>query len=335
MKILSLWLTTCLLLLFNSCQTEEPSPEGTRTTEEVIKQLSEQEDVTGNLNPFKLIENPEYIAVQEVDRMDEDDMVFITKAGGEVLVYPHRQMYVEVVNEETNGVVMAITYCPITRSGINWNRVLGADTLLLTASGYLYKENLMPLDVNSGNIWSQMLMRRFQGDARQGDIFAFRDLSNFPLIETKWRTVRDHFPEARVYFNDNSKKALAFAPLEQQMGIVDRETVEIFTLEMFPGEIVLHLSARVPGGMIVVAGSSTHHYMLAFRTNYQMEPVEGAFPVIMQDNTGTLWNIFGEGVEGEHAGETLDSPLYFTAVDWAWRALYEEVHLFQPKDLAE
>ncbi|MDF1574289.1 MAG: hypothetical protein P1P86_03750 [Bacteroidales bacterium] len=70
--------------------------------------------------------------------------------------------------------------------------------------------------------------------------------------------------------------------------------------------------------------------MLAFRTNYLMEPLEGAFPFIMKDDSGTVWNIFGEGTEGEHAGEKLEAPLFFTAADWAWRDLYQQVHIFEP-----
>ena len=72
----------------------------------------------------------------------------------------------------------------------------------------LAQENLMPLDVKSGNIWSQMLLRRFQGDAGMGEVFAFRELSTFPLIETVWLTVRDHFPEARVYMDKSGMKSV-------------------------------------------------------------------------------------------------------------------------------
>ncbi|MDF1574290.1 MAG: DUF3179 domain-containing (seleno)protein [Bacteroidales bacterium] len=240
MKIFSLCTIGIILLFATACQTDPPPPADSQTAEDIVKQLEDQEDVRGGLNPFRLIENPLYSAVEEAGHLRDNDMVFITKADGEVKVYPHRHMHVEVVNEEANGVLMAITYCPITRSGINWNRLVGADTLLLTASGYLYRENLMPLYVNTGNIWSQMLMRRFQGTARQGDLFAFRELNTFPMIETTWLTVKDHFPQARVYVNNSGSKSAGSAPLEQQLGIIQRESVQLFTMDMFPGEIVLH-----------------------------------------------------------------------------------------------
>ena len=330
MDRLRLWVSLCLGLLIVGCESETLPGKGNQTGDEITKQLDNQEDVRGGLNPFPLIEDPSFGSVAEIDYLRDENMVFICKTGEDIRVYSHRDMLVEVVNTEVNGVAMAITYCPITRSGIAWNRVIGADTMLLTASGYLFKENLMPLDVNSGSIWSQMLMRRFQGDIGMGEVFAFREISTFPLIETTWLTVKEHFPEALVYTDNSNKKSAEAAPREQQLGIIGNENVQTFSLEMFPGEITLHLSTVNPGGAVVVAGSSYYHYMLAFRTTYMMEPVEGLFPIIMRDESGTLWNIFGEGVEGSHDGEKLEVPLSYTAADWAWRDLFEQVSSFEP-----
>ena len=329
MKKMSLFVLIAVVIFLSGCQTNLTPSGDSENPDDIIKELSNQEHVTGNLNPFMLIENPQYAPVNEINYLNDDHMVFLTRATGDVLVFPHRNMGVEVVNEDANGVLMAITYCPITKSGIIWNRLVGIDTLLLTASGYLYKDNMMPLDLNSGNIWSQMLLRRFQGNAREGEIFAFRELSTFPIIETTWLTVKTHFPDADVYTIDNSMKSAQAAPLDQQLGLIGKDAVELFSLEMFPGEISLHTTAVSPGGMVVVAGSSEFHYMLAFRTTYSMEPVHGKFPVIMMDETGTMWNIFGEGMMGLHDGETLESPLYYTASDWAWRDLYDQVRQFK------
>ncbi len=319
-----------ILLHTTACETDPPSLRNSDNTDDPTQQLSKQDYVTGALNPFELIENPLYAPVNEINYLNDDDMVFLTRASGDVLVFPHRNMGVEVVNEDANGVLMAITYCPITKSGNIWNRVVGIDTLLLTASGYLYKDNMMPLDLNSGNIWSQMLLRRFQGDAREGEIFAFRELSTFPILETTWLTVKTQFPDADVYTSNNSIKSAQADRLDQQLGLISRYAVELFSLEMFPGEISLQTTVVNPGGMVVLAGSSQYHYMLAFLTNYSMEPVEAKFPIIMMDETGTMWNIFGEGMMGLHDGETLESPLYYTASDWAWRDLFDNVSNFEP-----
>lgn len=309
-----------LIILFSpGCETETDSGENHSGSVDNLQQLKLEGDISGSLNPFELIENPAYSPIHEIDYMSDGELVFITRACGYLQVFPHRSMHVEVVNEAAHGVLMAITYCPITRSGINWNRVAGEDTLLFTASGYLYKENLMPLDVNSGSIWSQMLLRGLYGEHIHVEI------QTFPLIETTWKTVREYFPGAGVFVNKSLFKSAESVPLGQEFGIVGWDGVELFTLDMFPGEIKLKTSLVNPGGRIVVAGSTSKHFIVAFMTRYHMDPVEGKFPVIMIDETGTYWNIFGEAVSGERGGEKLESPVFFSAADWAWRDLYDHV----------
>ena len=83
------------------------------------------------------------------------------------------------------------------------------------------------------------------------------------------------------------------------------------------------------GGKIVVAGSSTHNYIVSFMTDYPMEPVTGEFPIIMKDETGTLWTIFGEAISGDRGGEKLESPPAYSASDWAWEALFEKVRYYK------
>ncbi len=319
-----------MLLYATGCETETGAGEEGNNTTGLSQEQVDGDNVRGGLHPFELIENPEFVPVSDMGNLKDSDMVFLSRALGYVQVFPHKNMGVEVVNDEGNNVWMAVTYCPITRSGISMNRVVENDTMLLTASGYLYKENMMPLDVNTGSIWSQMLLRRFQGRIKQENIFEFREIKTFPLIETTWLTVRTYFPEAMVYITENSQKSLESTSLRQDLGIVSRWGVELFTLDMFPGEITLHTTTVNPGGRTVVLGSTMHHYMLAFLTTYEMEAVQGEFPVLMKDETGTLWNIFGEAVSGERKGERLRSPFYFTAADWAWKDIYEQVDYYKP-----
>ena len=295
-------------------------------------QLIEEGEVIGGMRPFDLVENPSYTPVHQIHYIQDDEQVFVSKACGLILVYPHRSMFVEIVNEEAHGVLMAVTYCPITRSGIGLNRVSGSDTLLLTASGYLFRNNMIPLDLNSGSLWSQMQLRGMKGK-HETEFF-----STLPLIETTWETVRENFPEAGVYIVDGFRKStgpserptVGNASFGQDFGILSRIkgvefSVELFSMDMFPGEITLKTATVRPGGRVVVAGSSTYQYMTGFLTSYRMEPVEGQFPVIMKDGTGTLWNIFGQAVSGPRGGETLEPPLAYTAADWAWNDLFDEV----------
>lgn len=318
-------------MLSAGCDTVNDSDQD-KANENPFQEILWDQDVTGQLLPWELIQNPEHISAREIHYMDDAEMVFISKVKGSVFVYPLRFMHVEVVNEEINGMLVAVTYCPITKSANAWNRQVESDTLLLTASGYLLRDNLMPLDLNSGSIWSQM---RLVGMRGKHDMVTAKTV---PLFETSWKTVREYFPQAEVFTGVGKKKNARARNREgfgevfadRQFGILSRDNVELFNAKLFSGGTIMYSSTVHPGGKVVVVGSSEQQYVTAFQTSYDMEPVQGEFPVILRDETGTSWNIFGEAMDGERTGEHLESPVFYTASAWAWEALFEKTSEFSP-----
>ena len=121
-------------IVFGSCDTVDDINQN-KPNDTPFQEIQWEEDVTGQLLPWELIQNPEHTAANEIDYLDDNELVFIIKTGETVFAYPLRFMLVEVVNEDFDGALTAVTYCPITKSAIAWNRLLGGDTLLLTASG--------------------------------------------------------------------------------------------------------------------------------------------------------------------------------------------------------
>ena len=313
------------------CDTENDSGQDINYGEP-FQEIEWGEDVTGQLLPWELIQNPEHTPASEIHYIKDTEMVFISKVEGSVFVYPLRFMLVEVVNEEIDGMLIAVTYCPITKSANAWNRILENDTLLLTASGYLLRENLMPLDMNSGSIWSQM---RLVGMRGKHDMMT---VETVPLFETTWETVKEYFPQAEVFTHGGQKKSslestsaeFGVGFTDRQFGILSRDHVELFNAHLFSGGTTLYTTTIQPGGSVMVVGSSDQQYVTAFRTNYDMEPVQGEFPIILRDESGTSWNIFGEAVDGERTGEQLESPVYYTASGWAWESLFSSTFVFSP-----
>jgi hypothetical protein len=120
-------------------------------------------------------------------------------------------------------------------------------------------------------------------------------------------------------------------PVGQAFGVVSWNGVELFTPDMFPGEITIRTTAVRPGGAVVLAGSEMHDYVVAFQTTYNMEPVEGEFPVIMKDDTGSYWTVFGEAINGPRGGQRLKIPPFYSAADWAWTGLFENVTYSDPE----
>ncbi len=327
-------------LFVTSCTKEESEKD-----QEIPVVISEwkvpEQEITGSLNPFPVIENPVYFSVDSMNQLDEADLVYVYKSAGDVYIFPRAEMHVEIVNDIIDEVPIAITYCPITRSGICWNRLLDGDTILLTASGYLYKDNLLPLDIHSGSIWSQMLQVGVKGNYRN------RKMTALPLLEISWKTARETWPDANVFQHIVANKSYGVESEEESnggllsgfqsdnvsdyknrvLGVLGAREVSLFRSDVLQGELQL-INMNTSAGEVLLAGSATHQFLAVYKTPYKMIRVEDSFPVIMEDETGSLWNIFGEAVSGARTGEKLQFPPSYLASEWAWISLFENLDFY-------
>src|SRR5216683_793959 len=71
----------------------------------------------------------------------------------------------EVVDDSVGDMPIAVTYCPLTASGIVYDRSLHGKQLTLGVSGQLYQGNLLFYDRQSESLWSQI-----QGQALTGEM---------------------------------------------------------------------------------------------------------------------------------------------------------------------
>ncbi len=292
--------------------------------------------ISGGLNPFFLYDDPDYISVNEASHLDSNQLVLVYKSQDDIYVYPYHSMQVEVVNDIIDNKHLAITFCPQTRSGIAWNRLIQDDTLLLTASGYLYKDNLMPYDIKSGSIWSQMLLLGAKGKYKRNRPHTY------PLMETQWQNILNFFPEAKVFYMDHWNKSSSMNELdpdsttyfsggfpehERILGIVGQWGVELFQFNLFNDSIKMY-KETFDKKQIIVIGNTELNFMVAFIYQSEMIPVQNEFPIIMMDYAGTKWNVFGEAVSGPGIGQQLSSPDAYMALGWAWKDLFEQIEVF-------
>ncbi|MCK4749126.1 MAG: DUF3179 domain-containing protein, partial [Bacteroidales bacterium] len=56
------------------------------------------------------------------------DLVLGYKNGDEISAYPHSILdYHEIINDRSGDVSLAVTYCPLTGTGIAWQRILDGE----------------------------------------------------------------------------------------------------------------------------------------------------------------------------------------------------------------
>src|SRR3990172_4124896 len=103
--------------------------------------------------------NPQFASALSTSYLNNNDLVLIIKIGGEIRIYPHPILdWHEIINDDISGTKFTLTYCPLTGSGIAWNRVINGKETTFGVSGLLYNSNLIPYDRASNSNWSQMKM---------------------------------------------------------------------------------------------------------------------------------------------------------------------------------
>lgn len=97
---------------------------------------------------------------------------------------------------------------------------------------------------------------------------------------------------------------------------------------------VVLIQDEFEGEPIVIAGSKVNEFMVAFNRTLpsgdilSFEAMPGALPVIMKDQEGNEWDIFGVAVNGPRTGERLVSTKSYIGFWFAWGTMYPGVELF-------
>jgi len=93
------------------------------------------------------IDRPNFSEVNSIGYMKVDDLILGLKVGNEIRGYTHPVLdWHEIVNDQVKDHPIAITYCPLTGTGIGWNRKIGNLVITYGVSGLLYRNNLIPYD---------------------------------------------------------------------------------------------------------------------------------------------------------------------------------------------
>jgi len=296
--------------------------------------LLPENSINGSFNPFPLALNPNLKAAKDVDFISDNSLVAMISFKNEIRVYPYQYLNrFESVNDNMDGVNFSMTYCPLTKSGLCWDRNYRNEKFVLRASGYLYNDNLIAFDSNSDTYWSQMLATCVKGK------YSGQNNKTYNFVETTWATVKSHFANARVFTNtsvgnnsESSKDAISDG--EGIYGIIDLEFVPdlnkgnhvyFYRYDYFQNMTKL-ISTNISNKNIVVIGNKDLHFITSFINdqNASFSAVQNQFPMIMQDSKNNKWNVFGIAVEGPRKGQQLESLTAFVASWSAWQLFYKD-----------
>lgn len=295
------------------------------------------------------IDEPEFTTILASD-WDPEDRMLVQYCNGKIKAYPVTILEEhEIVNDCMDDYFYAISYCPITGSGMSWNRSIHNEVTEFGVSGMLYQENLVPYDRNTGSYWSQMRMLCIHGD----NIESVPDVGL--MFETDFKLLSNYFPEAAIladseplplpqphplgFYKDatddiepGGSSSDLLNPGEYYYGAISNNRALVFSMDMFDNQIKIY-SPSFYGKQLLVVGQKEKNFIVAFELSNSpgknISPVIDQFPVIMQDEIGNKYDVFGVVVTGPDKGAQLNPAQGYRAKGFAWTFIFNPVKLYQ------
>ena len=303
------------------------------------------------------INNPKFTKAKEVTFLADSSIIIGLKVGTSIRAYPLIIMdWHEVVNDWIDTVPIALTYSALSGSSIGLNRTVRNQVLEFRVSGLLYNSNTIFSEFETFSDWSQMLRKGIRGD------FSEIALTDFSVFETKWSKWKQLFPDSEVLnlntgfnrpygtypygdYQTDATKILFNLPLdidslntilplkEKILGVNINGVVKGYRQTNFATTGFSLIQEEINGEPIVIIGSNEFDSMTAYKatTNngqiHQFTISETANEILLIDEIGNHWTIFGESVENN--AQQLQQTVSNTAYWFTWATFYPEIEIFK------
>ncbi|MBL4736321.1 MAG: DUF3179 domain-containing protein [Flavobacteriales bacterium] len=299
------------------------------------------------------VDSPKMVSASSISYLGDNDLVIGVKIGNDVRAYPHDILdWHEIINDGIGLAKYSIIYCPLTGTGMSWNRYIDGATTTFGVSGLLYNSNIIPYDRGSESNWSQMLLKSVNGDKSGKAVHVNKSL------ETTWKTWKTMYPETEVvsdntghnrnygsypYGNYKTSGSLLFSVTnddprlpkkERVAGVILSGNARVYRFGSFTDSTNV-INDVMNGTPLVCVGSKDDNYIMIMKrqaadgTILTFEPVQDSLPIVMKDAGGSRWDVMGKAVSGPRTGEYLGFPPSFIGYWFAWGAFYPSVEIYE------
>ncbi len=289
----------------------------------------------------------EYAAFAATDAGSVEARVVALVVEGTPIGIPHNILWWhEIVNLDVGGRRLVVTYCPLTGSSLVFD-ITGTALDRLGVSGLIFENNLVMFDEGTESLWPQLCLSALGGPL-VGD-----ELTQVHAVDMRWEAWKERFPGGLIVSDETgfgreyrrfpypfyeARRFLLF-PLSQELdtrrGIKER----VFGIGDGPGGIAFPFSelastsgerlvviTKVNGEEIIVlwngrAGGAGAYYPRT--TDGHRVTLRAGDRGFRDEETGSLWGLEGNALEGPFAGSTLALvPEAFVAYWFAWAAFH-------------
>lgn len=263
------------VLLLIACEEESSEPkydndegDSTELKEIWLIPINEIDNSPDAMDVIPSIDDPKFKNISQAEDLHSTDRVLIYKNESTVKIYPHKYISNhEVVNDMTAGTAHAVTFCPITGSGINWGRKIAGVVTEFGVSGMLYNRNLMPYDRNTESFWSQMMLKCVNG------AYINKSPKVLNLLETDWSTAKLMYDNALVLRTTKSATCEDCSPARSYKrkainkdtlyGIVGTKGTYLFEYSHFDKGVTIRKS-NTSDEEYILAGSKKHQFIIGY-----------------------------------------------------------------------
>ncbi len=312
------------------------------------------------------IDNPKFITVVEADGTYTDNAPVVQfEINGDVRAYPLDILtWHEIVNDVVGGVPVAITFCPLCNTAIAFERQIGGIIPEFGTSGLLRRSDLVMYDRITETLWQQIGGKALVGDFVGAELnllaapivswgqfkeafpdgivlsrdtgfvrsygsnpyTGYDDINNTPFLFAG-KLDKRLSPFERVVTLDlgNEFVAYPFILLEDVRAFQDtrqgREIVVFWT----PGtSSALDTRAIEEGREVGATGVFVRELdgqLLDFKPNPDDDQT------FVDEQTGSVWNIFGKAIAGPMNGAGLEPVVHANHFWFAWAAFQPDTEI--------
>ncbi|MDP6455474.1 MAG: DUF3179 domain-containing protein [SAR202 cluster bacterium] len=309
------------------------------------------------------IDSPKFIPVSDTpDYMNDNEPVVTLEINGESKAYPVAiLMWHEIVNDVVGGVPVTVTFCPLCNTAIVFDRRLGDTVYDFGTSGNLRKSDLVMWDRQTESWWQQI-----NGEAIVGELTGAK-LTFIPAPMVSWADYRDATPDGELLsretgFGRNYNRApytgydeldntpfLFSGQIDDKLPAMERvvgmdsvsagvaypfsvfESVPIVNDTVDDQDIVIFYAPETDSGFTAFNSSDPRVIGSTGVYDPNVDDQKLTFKLdsgdIVDEQTGSVWNMLGEAIEGELAGKQLDSIVHANHFWFAWSAFFPESEL--------
>jgi thiol-disulfide isomerase/thioredoxin len=311
------------------------------------------------------IDEPQFVSVEEADGwLEPQEPVVLAQVGDDARAYPIQIfMWHEIVNDTIGGVPVTVTFCPLCNTGVAFERTFDGQVLDFGTTGRLRFSNLIMYDRQTETWWQQatgegiagefagrqltfvpasmiswadfkatypdgtVLSREtgYSRDYGRNPYTGYDDVNRSPFLYVGPETPGTLPPMARVVTVDLNGEAVGYPyDVLQEVHVVNDTVGGVPIVVLWaPGTASALDAGSVAGGEDVGAATTFSRELDGQTLTFVFDGDR-----IVDEQTGTEWDVLGQAVSGPLAGSQLTPVVSINHFWFSWVAFRPETRVY-------